>query len=105
MFEVEPDRVRDATPRFGDAAQTLQQALTAIEGTLNGLGDFWGGDSQGAQFASFHQPNRQRVLAALAKVQAGLDSIPPALRAQADGYERVDMHVADHLATFKPSPP
>lgn len=96
---IDPAEVLETAPAFSAAEQSLEAALARADCALAGLGDFWGHDEQGGQFAASYSPAASQVLAAVANIARGLGSITPGLQAMADNHSRVDSHYAERMAT------
>ena len=76
------------------ASTDLSSALTRLQGTLAGLGNFWGDDDQGAKFAEVYKPRATQVADASGNVSHGLSTIGDGLGAMAD-----NMSVTDQSST------
>jgi uncharacterized protein YukE len=97
-FRVHPEVIADAAPMFDGVAHEVRTAVAKLRATLDGLGDFWGDDEQGARFAEGYRPHAATVQTAATNIAVGLDSIADALEAQADNHKRTDKVIAARLA-------
>lgn len=50
-FAVDPGGLWNVAPQFSDTADQLSSALSALQGTLDSLGNYWGDDEAGQQYA------------------------------------------------------
>lgn len=89
-FRITPAELISAAPAFTAAAEELAEAQRALAETMGRLGECWGEDEQGAQFAASYRPQRERLDAVVSTLTEGLASIDPALRAWGANVEAAD---------------
>ncbi len=87
-FSIQPEQVQGAGPAFSTASADVQGAVGQLQSALAGLGNFWGDDEQGAQFAAGYQPQAEKVQLAAGNIATGLSSVA----------EGLDAHGANHSA-------
>jgi uncharacterized protein YukE len=97
-FRVQPETIAGAAPMFDGVAHEVRTAVAKLRATLDGLGDFWGDDEQGARFAEGYRPHAATVQTAADNIAVGLASIADALEAQADNHQRTDKAIASRLS-------
>jgi uncharacterized protein YukE len=96
-FQVDPVRLRSASPQFDAAADQLDDARTALEAALAAEGPCWGGDDAGHTFARNYLPQAEATTTAVATIVAALRGIRLSLDASADTWEGCDQVAADRL--------
>lgn len=72
------------------AAADVQTALGTLQSALAGLGDFWGDDEQGVQFAAGYRPQAKKVQLAAGNIATGLTSVAEGLAAHGANYTAAD---------------
>ena len=96
-FQVDPIRLRAASPQFDAAADQLDGALTALEAALAAEGPCWGGDDAGQTFARNYLPQAEATTTAMATVVQALRAIRVGLDASAVTWEGCDEGAAGRL--------
>lgn len=89
-FQVDPVRLRSASPQFDAAADQLEDARTALETALAAEGPCWGGDDAGQAFARSYLPRAEATTTAVATLVQALRAIRVGLDASADTWEGCD---------------
>lgn len=96
-FGVEPGDLDAAAGGFAAAAGDLARAVSALHGTLAGLGNFCGGDEEGRRFAAGYDPQVAEADRALDTLVRAMEAIPGALTAAAAVYRARDGATAGGL--------
>lgn len=96
-FQVDPIRLRSASPQFDSAADQMADARTALETALSAEGPCWGGDEAGQTFARSYLPQAEATTKALGAVVQALRSIRVSLDASAGTWEGCDQGAAGRL--------
>lgn len=96
-FQVDPVRLRSASPQFDAAADQLDDARTALETALAAEGPCWGGDDAGQTFARNYLPQAEATTTAVGTIVAALRAIRLGLDASADTWEGCDQGAAGRL--------
>jgi WXG100 family type VII secretion target len=96
-FQVDPVRLRSASPQFDAAADQLEDARTALDTALAAEGPCWGGDDAGQTFARNYQPQAEAITTAATTIVQALRAIRAGLDASADTWEGCDQGAADRL--------
>jgi uncharacterized protein YukE len=89
-FSVDPAAIDGAAPKFSAAGSDVQAAIGRLESAIAGDRAAIGNDTPGQKFAGEYLPQKAKILAALADLVKGLDSIDPALRSMASNYGGAD---------------
>lgn len=96
-FQVDPVRLRGASPQFDRAADQLEDARTALEAALHAEGPCWGADDAGQMFARSYLPQAEATTTAVGAVVEALRAIRVSLDASADTWEGCDQGAAGRL--------
>jgi hypothetical protein len=96
-FQVDPIRLRSASPQFDAAADHLEDACTALETALAAEGPCWGSDDAGQTFARNYLPQAKATTTAVGTIIAALRAIRVGLDASAGTWEACDQGAADRL--------
>ena len=96
-FQVDPVRLRSASPQFDAVADQLEDARTALETALAAEGPCWGGDDAGQTFSRNYLPQAEATTTAVATIVQALRAIRVGLDASADTSEGCDQGAADRL--------
>ncbi|MFE0875082.1 WXG100 family type VII secretion target [Streptomyces smyrnaeus] len=75
-----------AAPVFGKQSRKLSRALTTLITTLDGLGEPWGDDPTGENFAKDYKSSQRSIEQAAGVLVLGLVSIHEALDDMKDGH-------------------
>jgi len=93
QFSIHPEDIRAVAPTFSRESANLQEALSTLRQTLDGLGAPWGDDKQGRQFGHAYTPQRDALVNAIGVLVRGLESIHDGLSAHVDNHLQGDRHV------------
>ena len=93
-FQVDPARLRSASPQFDRVADQLEDARTALDTTLRGEGSCWGGDEAGQMFAGSYLPQAEAATRALGTIVQALRAIRVSLDASAGTWDGTDQGAA-----------
>jgi uncharacterized protein YukE len=96
-FQVDPIRLRSASPQFDAAADQLDDARTALEAALAAEGPCWGGDDAGQTFTRNYLPQAEATTTAVGTIVVALRAIRLGLDASADTWEGCDEGAAGRL--------
>jgi uncharacterized protein YukE len=100
-IRVQPESIASTAPMCDGVAHEVRTAVAKLRATLDGPGDFWGDDEQGACSAEGYRPNATTVQRSASNIAVGLNSIAAALAAQANNRRRTDSAIAERM-TVKP---
>jgi uncharacterized protein YukE len=93
-FQVDPARLRSASPQFDRVADQLADARTALDTALRTEGSCWGSDEAGQTFARSYLPQAEATTRALGIVVQELRAIRAGLDASAGTWEGTDQGAA-----------
>ncbi|RCG15089.1 hypothetical protein DQ392_25880 [Streptomyces reniochalinae] len=86
VLGIQVPELKLAAPVFGEQSRKLSRALTTLITTLDGLGDPWGDDPSGKNFAKDYQANQRAIEGSAGILVLGLVSIHEALDDMKDGH-------------------
>ncbi|WP_369201119.1 hypothetical protein [Streptomyces sp. PU-14G] len=86
VLGIEVPELKLAAPVFGKQSKKLSRALTTLITTLDGLGEPWGDDPVGENFAKDYKPYQRSLEEAAGVLVLGLVSIHEALDDMKDGH-------------------
>ncbi len=89
-FDVDPTRLRSASPQFDTVADQVEDAGNALQAALSAEGPCWGGDEAGQTFAQGYLPQAESTMTALRNVVEAVRAIRVSLDASADTWEGCD---------------
>jgi uncharacterized protein YukE len=61
-YTMDPDAVKDGAGKFGPVADQLDDATTALTNAIHSLGNCWGDDDSGKEFAKDYVPGSQQAV-------------------------------------------
>lgn len=96
-FEVNPEALRGASPKFDGSADKLQAALDKLNGVLQAEGQCWGGDEAGQEFAKNYVPGSQSGTDGMKGLTGALHQVRTELDATARTWDDVDQANADGI--------
>ena len=96
-FEVNPEALRGASPKFDGSADKLESALTKLNGVLQAEGQCWGGDEAGQEFAKQYEPGSQQGTDGIKGIAEALHQIRGELDDTARTWDDVDKANADGI--------
>ncbi|MBF6507566.1 WXG100 family type VII secretion target [Saccharopolyspora hirsuta] len=94
-FDVDPEALRGASPKFDAAADKLQSALDKLNAALQAEGKCWGGDQAGQEFGKDYEPGSTSALDTFSGLNGALHQIRGELDATANDWDAVDEGNAD----------
>jgi len=97
-FTMDPDAVRHGAVSFGPAADDMTTAATTLQNVISSLGECWGTDESGKQFAQDYSPAAQNAVQAFGQLAQGLQNIQKNLSGIADGTTGTDGQNAQNLS-------
>ncbi|MFE9389075.1 hypothetical protein [Streptomyces sp. NPDC006784] len=86
VLGIEVPELKLAAPVFGKQSRKLSRALTTLITTLDGLGEPWGDDPTGENFAKDYKSYQRSLEEAAGVLVLGLVSIHEALDDMKDGH-------------------
>ena len=89
-FEVHPDRLDAAAPKFEAAGGDLAAALTRLSSVLAGITAMCGDDEQGRTFAQGYEPKAKMIADSCTFASGALSEVATAVKAMADNYRELD---------------
>ncbi|TDD91639.1 WXG100 family type VII secretion target [Saccharopolyspora karakumensis] len=96
-FEVDPEALRGASPKFDASSDKLQSALDKLNGVLQAEGQCWGGDEAGQEFAKNYLPGSQQGTDGVKSLAQALHQVRGELDATARTWDDVDQANADGI--------
>lgn len=96
-FEVNPEALRGASPKFDGSADKLESALAELNGVLQAEGQCWGGDEAGQEFAKQYEPGSQQGTDGIKGIAEALHQVRGELDATARTWDDVDKANADGI--------
>ncbi|MEU8471815.1 hypothetical protein AB0F30_28565 [Streptomyces sp. NPDC029006] len=101
VLDIKTADIKAAAPAFHQGAIDLSKALTTLVTTLDGLGEPWGHDEQGEQFAGAYKPRQKKMESAAGILVLGLTSIHEAMVDLSDGHVDNDQLIAGMFTKVK----
>ncbi|MGC0421679.1 WXG100 family type VII secretion target [Embleya sp. AB8] len=89
-YKALPSDFTAAGKSFTDAGRRVAEIRTTLKTTIEGLGECWGDDDLGHEFAKEYTPARDKVLEALEALAKGLDKIGKGLDKSATDYQTTE---------------
>lgn len=96
-FEVNPEALLGASPKFDASSDKLQSALDKLNGVLQAEGECWGGDEAGQEFAKNYVPGAQQGTDGMKGLVQALHQVRGELDATARTWDDVDQANADGI--------
>jgi uncharacterized protein YukE len=96
---MDPDAVRDGATKFGPAADQLTDAGAALQTVVDSLGQCWGTDDSGKQFAKDYVPAAQQAMQAFGQLSQALLTVQQKLSAVADSQQGTDSAAAQNISS------
>jgi uncharacterized protein YukE len=93
-FQVDPVRLRRASPRFDTVADQLEDAARTLQAALAAEGPGWGADDAGKAFGDSYLPQAESTTKALGTIVAAVRAIRTSLDASASTWESSDQGAA-----------
>ncbi len=93
-FQVDPVRLRGASPRFDAAADRLEDAGKVLQAALAAEGPCWGADQAGQTFQRNYLPQAEVTSNALGTLVQALRGIRKGLDATANTWDSCDQGAA-----------
>lgn len=97
VLQVLPDELRSACAGYDTLGDTLESALSTLQGALSSAGSCWGGDEPGQTFAGGYTPNADAASDAFGQVAQALHGIRATLDAAAAQFEATQQSLTDAL--------
>ncbi|MFC7344278.1 WXG100 family type VII secretion target [Saccharopolyspora griseoalba] len=96
-FDVHPEKLRGASPKFDSASDALKTALDKLNGALQAEGACWGADEAGQTFAKDYQPGADNGTEGLKALAKALHQVRGELDATARTWDEDDARNADGI--------
>lgn len=96
-FTVDLDGLAQSAPQYSAIADDLDEALTTLKQTLDSLGNYWGDDDAGREYAQSYVPARDSALAYHSQIVDGLRSMSDTVTGWANGYAGADNDVLNAM--------
>lgn len=94
-FDVKPDELRGASPKFDSTADKLKAALDKLNGVLQAEGECWGADDAGKEFGDKYVPGSKSATDGFAGLNKSLHQVRTELDATANDWDKVDQDNAN----------
>jgi uncharacterized protein YukE len=104
-FAVDTEALAHASPEVLRLAQRLKPVTSGLESRTSRLGDCWGRDGGGRQFAKRYVTPKAEFLAGLSKAVLVLDGIGDGVQTMAKGYQKAEEEAVDAVSDFKKENP
>jgi WXG100 family type VII secretion target len=89
-FDVHPEKLRGASPKFDNASDSLKTALDKLNGVLQAEGACWGGDEAGQAFAKEYEPGAENGTESMQALAQALHQVRGELDATARTWDEDD---------------
>jgi WXG100 family type VII secretion target len=89
-FEVDPDALRSASPKFTSTGDKLADAWQALRSVMDAEGTCWGGDEVGQKFAQGYSPAADTAREAFPGIAEAVHAIRTELDNTATTWEQAD---------------
>jgi uncharacterized protein YukE len=92
-LNVNPDGLRAAASHMVDVGDQVKAVLSSLNSQIDALGQPWGDDSVGHQFANGDKgylAQKDNVTAAVTSMSQFIDGLADSLKTTADSFEQVD---------------
>ena len=96
---MDPGVVRDSAAKFGPAGDDLNTADTALQQVINSVGQCWGGDESGQQFAKDYVPAAQQAVQAFGQLAQAMRGIQQNLTTVANSTQGTDTSSAQGISS------
>jgi uncharacterized protein YukE len=77
-------------PAFSRAGGSIADAVSQVQSQLQAMGNFWGNDAPGQQFASFYPNNANTLLQQISIFAGEVEGVADAINQMADNYNISD---------------
>lgn len=89
-FAVDPEKLAEAAPEVMRLAERVNRVNRLLESKTDSLGECWGQDVGGRQFAQQYLRPKTQLLQGLDKASKVLDSMGDGIQTMAKGYRRTE---------------
>jgi hypothetical protein len=96
-IEVDPTGLRAVAPQYTELATQLSQARSALVTALEGLGNYWGDDEAGRQYARNHLPGRDAALQYHGELVDGVADVGGGVSGWASGYSTAESSLVEGM--------
>ena len=101
VISIHPAEIQAQAPVFGRESDQLAQALATLQRSLAALGEPWGGDKQGTEFAAAYTPQHDSIVKAIGVLVQGLESIHDGLNVNVANHVDGDAHIAGTIRAIQ----
>jgi uncharacterized protein YukE len=100
-FAVDTDALAQAAPEIRRLAQRINRLNSKLESGVNALGECWGNDRNGQQFAKQYVKPKTQLLIGLGKASKVLDSMADGVETMSKGFARTEEQAIDAAGQIK----
>lgn len=94
-FDVHPEKLRGASPKFDNASDSLKTALDKLNEVLSAEGDCWGADEAGQAFAEDYRPAAEQGTEGMTTLAKAMHQVRGELDATARTWDEDDKRNAE----------
>jgi hypothetical protein len=96
-FAVDPTGLGSVAPQYAELAFQLDQSRAFLKSTLDSLGNYWGDDEAGAEYARTHVPGRDAALQYHADIVKGVQQTGEGISGWSGGYGSAESSLVEGL--------
>jgi hypothetical protein len=96
-IEVDPAGLNAVAPQYTELATQLSQARSVLMSALDGLGNYWGDDEAGRQYARNHLPGRDAALQYHGDLIKGVTDVGGGVAGWATGYSTAESSLVEGM--------
>jgi uncharacterized protein YukE len=100
-FAVDTDALAKASPEIRRLAQRINRLNSKLESGVNSLGECWGNDRNGQQFAKQYVKPKTQLLIGLDKASKVLDSMADGVETMSKGFTKTEEQAMDAASDIK----
>ncbi|KUO15552.1 WXG100 family type VII secretion target [Streptomyces dysideae] len=102
-FAVDTDALATAAPEIMRLAQRVNRVNSLLESRTSALGECWGHDAGGRQFAQQYMRPRNQLLKGLGSASKVLDSMADGVQTMAKGFSKTEEQAIEAANDFRNS--
>jgi uncharacterized protein YukE len=98
-YEMDPDAVKTGAGRFGPVADGLADAKSELENALNSIGECWGNDDSGKEFAKDYVPGSKQAVEAFALLAETIRGMRKNIESGADAHQNTNQSAKNIISS------
>jgi uncharacterized protein YukE len=102
---VDTDALAKAAPEVQRLASRVKTMNSVLSSTLSKLGDCWGNDQNGRQFAKNYVYSKNQLVEGLDAASKVLDSMAEGITTMSKGFRKTEDEAVDTAGSFKKENP